>query len=270
MRAAVALAVVMLAALTALAASAGAHGDPPPPAAFAPVRLHPIPLRALTQCRQMASRAGFPYLCPLRLPRATVPIRPGVALPRLYAERSIYQDMGGTMYWLSFSYGAPWEPNSPAHWKQHLWRNRPCCFLHFEVRRRPDTSIAVPSGAYPATLAGRRGLFKPAYSHNLACSGDGYKYWCNHVAFLWRERGVPWVATLHYFGPRETRRLLARLIRELRPVRGPRVELVSGYDGAPDPSGPQVVGAAGSDISRVGESRPQREGKRAVRLPFPA
>ena len=215
----------MAAALAAVLAAfatgtgTGAHRDPPPPAAFAPVRLHPIPARVLTQCRLMATRAGFPYLCPARLPQPTVPPRPGIPLPRLHAERSIYQDLGGTMYSLSFSYGAPYEPRSATHWKQHLWRNRPCCFLHFEVRRRPDTSVAVPSGAYSATLGGRRGLFKPAYGHGLAC-GAGLRgiYWCNHVAFLWRERGVPWAATLHYFGRGETRKLLGLLIRQLRPV----------------------------------------------------
>lgn len=202
-------------AATALAASspAGARVAEPPAEAFASTRLRPIPERVLTQCRLMQAQVSFPFLCPRRLPRATIPPRPGLPLPRLGAERQVYRDLGGVVSKIDFHYGAPYP-------RRH-WRNRPCCFLHFELLRRPPGPQAVPSGAYPAVLGGRQGLLKPAYDYDLACGpGDRHLYWCNHVAFLWRERGVDWVATLHYFGPKETRRLLARLVSELRPVSG--------------------------------------------------
>src|SRR5207244_536748 len=73
----------------------------------------------------------------------------------------------------------------------------------------------TPPGGHPATLGGKRGLLVPA--HEGAFYGNGL-YWANHVRFLWREHGVPYVATLHTFGERPTERLLGRLVASLRPV----------------------------------------------------
>ncbi len=125
---------------------------------------------------------------------------------------------------LDMGYGAPWEPPGRG-WRAHLWRNRPCCFLHFEVYQRPAGRAAIPSNARPATLGGRRGLLKAAAGYGLACPGDAHLYWCNHAAFLWTERGTRYVATLHLFGRRATIRLLGRLVASLRPAtRLPRTQ----------------------------------------------
>jgi hypothetical protein len=62
-------------------------------------------------------------------------------------------------------------------------------------------------------------LLKDGTSWGLASPSGDYLYFSNHTRFLWRERGVDYVATLHRFGSlQETRALLGRLIRELRPV----------------------------------------------------
>ena len=125
----------------------------------------------------------------------------------------------GTAAGVDFSYGAPWEPGSGPDWRLHLWRNRPCCFLHFEIFRRPSGRRNTPAGALPASLGGRRGLLKDGTSWGLGSSTGDDMYFANHTRFLWREHGVDYVATLHRFGSKqETRALLARLIRELRPV----------------------------------------------------
>ncbi len=109
---------------------------------------------------------------------------------------------------VDISYGAPWESESPSRASSHLWRNRPCCFLHFVIQRgRP-----VP-GAHRAVLGGKSGRLLPASS-----SSYGGPYFGNHVRFFFRERGVSYVATLHSFGQRETTALLGRLIAQLRPV----------------------------------------------------
>ncbi len=84
----------------------------------------------------------------------------------------------------------------------------------------PGASSAFVSSARPAIVAGKRGLLREA-------SGYGMRrvhvwpqglYWANHIWFAWRERGVRYLASVHYFGPEETLTLLARLVRELRPV----------------------------------------------------
>jgi hypothetical protein len=51
----------------------------------------------------------------------------------------------------------------------------------------------------------------------LWASGFKRLYWANHTWFFWREHGVRYAASLHYFGPGTTQ-LLGRLIRELRPT----------------------------------------------------
>jgi YVTN family beta-propeller protein len=140
-------------------------------------------------------------LCPRVLPRAVIgwPAQPppplGSGFVRLNSRRPpVGVDIG---------YGAPWESG-----RQHIWRNRPCCFLHFVIQRG-----APPPGTRPAVLGGRRGRLLPASS-----AGYGGPYFGNHVRFFFREHGVRYVATLHSFGNRETTALLGRLIAELRPA----------------------------------------------------
>ena len=63
-------------------------------------------------------------------------------------------------------------------------------------------------------------MLKDATSHGVISREGDHLYWPNHTRFLWRENGVPYVASLHGFGAkRETRALLGRLVRGLRPVR---------------------------------------------------
>jgi hypothetical protein len=204
--------------------------DPVPASALAPVELFATRARVLTQCRLAQARSRFPILCPARLPRPflgwprsdRVPEPSARALPAPSASwrsrsdpRYLKRQAGG----LSIGYGAPWEPDSGPDWRLHLWRNRPCCFLHFEVFRRAEGRQHIPAGSHPAMLGGRRGLLKDASSYGLASRENDYLYWPNHTRFLWQENGVAYVATLHRFGTnQETRALLGRLIRELRPV----------------------------------------------------
>jgi len=187
--------------------------DPQLAKAFVPPRLLPLPARVVGECRRAQARASFPILCPRRLPR------PFVKSPVKFAAYVIPGPAGHTPLGLGFGYGAPWEPDSGPDWRLHLWRNRPCCFLHFEVFRRASGRRQVPAGARRAILGGRRGLLKDATSWGLGSSTGDYLYFPNHTRFVWSEHGVDYVATLHRMGTlRETRALLARLIRELRPV----------------------------------------------------
>jgi len=201
--------------------------DPPPTSALAPARLLPTPVRVLNQCRLAQARAPFPILCPSRLPRPFIGWPrgepPEVVATTLPASNASWQSRADPRYrkrgfsGVSIGYGAPWEPDSGPDWRLHLWRNRPCCFLHFEVFRREEGRRQIPAGARPATLGGQRGLLKDATSYGLASRENDYLYWANHTRFLWRENGVPYVATLHRFGTKvETRALLGQLIRELR------------------------------------------------------
>jgi hypothetical protein len=64
------------------------------------------------------------------------------------------------------------------------------------------------------TLGGKQGLLAEATGYGLR-AGTGFA-WANHTWFHWRERGVPYAASLHYFGRKETLDLLERLIREVR------------------------------------------------------
>ena len=213
--------------------------DPAPASALAPARLLPTPIRILTQCRLAQARSPFPILCPARLPRPFLswpraePPRP--AAERLPAPGTSWRSRSDPRYrqrsfgGVSIGYGAPWEPDSGRDWRLHLWRNRPCCFLHFEVFWRREGGRHVPAGARPAKLGGRRGLLKDASSYALVSRDNDHLYFPNHPRFLWREKDIPYVATLHRFGTkRETRALLARLIRELRPVRELRSRCVPG------------------------------------------
>ena len=201
--------------------------DPAPDRALRAPRLFSTPIRVVTQCRLAQTRSSFPILCPLRLPRPFIgwprDDLPAIAATKLPAPNASWKSHSDPRYrrrsfgGLSIGYGAPWEPDSGPDWRLHLWRNRPCCFLHFEVFRRAAGRAQIPAGARPATLGGRQGLLKEATSYGLASRENDYLYFANHTRFLWRERGVPYVATLHRFGTRrETRALLGRLIRELR------------------------------------------------------
>lgn len=204
--------------------------DPAPARAFAPPRLLPTPPRVLNQCRLSQTRSRFPIVCPVRLPKPFLAWPrgepPALTAERLPAPSVSWRSRSDPRYrkrtfsGVSISYGAPWEPDSGPDWQLHLWRNRPCCFLHFEVFWRREGKAHVPAGARPATLGGRRGVLMDATSYGVASHENDYLYWANHTRFLWRENGVPYVATLHRFGTlHETRELLGRLVRELRPVR---------------------------------------------------
>ena len=110
------------------------------------------------------------------------------------------------------------QPVGPG-WRQHVWRNRPCCFLHFELWHALRGRPIFPSTARPAALGGLRGDLALATSAGLAClTGSAGVYFCNHVRFRWKQGGSWFVATLHSFGNRETTALLSRIIRELRPI----------------------------------------------------
>jgi hypothetical protein len=204
--------------------------DDSPARALRPARLLKSPKGVIAQCRHAQARSPFPILCPRRLPRPFVgwrgykpPRLTALALPALgsaWSSRSdpryIHRHLAG----VTIGYGAPWEPDSGPDWRVHLWRNRPCCFLHFEIFWRRGGRSEIPASARPAALGGRHGLLKDASSYGLASASNDYLYFSNHTRFLWRERGVSYVATLHHFGTKaETRALLGRLIRELTPVR---------------------------------------------------
>src|SRR4051794_19268331 len=208
--------VVVTATIAATSVTAQAASDPAPAEAFTPIRLYSLPRQALVQC-QLARQLAR---CPTRLPRATIAYRRGAAPPPLYAER-YRPGMNGhaLLVGMSFSYGAPWEPGSGPDWRRHLWRNRPCCFFHFELWRSLRSIPPFPEQRVAASLAGRRGDLAAATGFGLACGrGNGGVFFCNHMRFRWREHGKWFVATLHRFGTqRETRSLLARIVASLRP-----------------------------------------------------
>jgi YVTN family beta-propeller protein len=194
------------------AARVNAKGaDPAPPLAFARVRLIPVSARVIARCRAIQAQAGEPLLCPTLLPRATAAGVPGAAPPAL-AVTPIGDFFRRRVAGVDIGYGAPWEG---AGWKAHSWRNRPCCFFHFDVFRRAPHRQSIPNGARPATLGGRRGLL--AGASETAFYGNGI-YWGNHVRFLFRAFGTDWVATLHTFGETATEQLLGRLVASLRRV----------------------------------------------------
>jgi hypothetical protein len=209
----------IVAALTSLGATVGgalATADPPPKAAFSAVRLYQLPKRVLTQCRL----APAVQICPERLPRAWIAYRRGSAPPALTAERYRARQNGDdTETGISFSYGAPWEPDSGPDWKQHTWRNRPCCFFHFELWHALRGKPTFPDTTRSAIVGGVHGDLATATGAGLGCGrGNAGVYFCNHVRFRWKRGGSCFVATLHSFGNSETTVLLGRLIRELRPI----------------------------------------------------
>jgi YVTN family beta-propeller protein len=132
--------------------------------------------------------------------------------PALFVRPTAASSGPGPIAGVDIGYSAPWEGRG---WRAHRWRNRPCCFLHFNVFRRVQGRRGIPKRARPARLGSKHGLLAPA--REGAYYGSEL-YSANHVRFLWRERGVNWVATLHTFGEKPTERLLDRLIASLRPV----------------------------------------------------
>ncbi len=209
----------LLLAVTALAGppvAVAAPADAPPPGVLRPAPLVPLAPQTVAKCRRFARAAHVALLCPRRLPRSWVG-PPGFPPPRLTADRVLARGVGQRpTIGVDFHYGFAWEPSHGPGWRRHLWRNRPCCFLHFEVYRRPDRR-PVPWRARPAVLGGRPGLLLAARGYGISAPGHR-GYWANHHTFFWRERRTNYVASLHLFGP-GTRALLDRLVAELRPVR---------------------------------------------------
>jgi YVTN family beta-propeller protein len=169
----------------------------------------PVSARVASRCRLIQKLAGAPLLCPTLLPRATVGY-PGLPPPAVLVQPTsdyFRRPIAG----VDISYGAPWE--GPG-WRAHRWRNRPCCFFHFNVFRRAPGKRAIPPHARPAILGGKHGLLVRGRED----AAYDALYSPNHVRFLWREAGVDWVATLHSYGETATEWLLGRLIASLRPV----------------------------------------------------
>jgi hypothetical protein len=210
-------------AQVSLARPSRSAGDSPPARVFARPRLEVVPASVLMQCQIAQARTRAAVLCPRRLPRAWLhpwSTPPGTPPPVLSAQHTEYLDRGGRNLLMTFGYGAPWEPDAGRGWRQHLWRNRPCCLLHFEVFARTAGRPFATAGGRHAVLAGHRGIYLPALGNRVQCgSVDRSAFWCNHAVFIWRQHGIQYAATLHYFGF-GTRALLVRLIAELRPVRG--------------------------------------------------
>jgi YVTN family beta-propeller protein len=211
--------------------------DPAPPLAFARARLVPLSARVVSRCRLIQSLARVPLLCPTLLPRATVGY-PGLP-PSALSVQAITNSFGWKVAGVDIGYGAPWEGSG---WRAHRWRNRPCCFLHFNVFRRASGRRAVPTRARPATAGGKHGLLVPAREGTYYGSE---LYSANHVRFLWRAAGANWVATLHTFGESATEQLLGRLIASLRPVDtiGPRE-----VRGVPVGRAPNAIARRGGSI----------------------
>jgi hypothetical protein len=181
----------------------------------AEARLWPLPKRARLQCARLQARVRFIVLCPQRVPRPTRGWKPGDSPPPLYSDifGSLSHPELRTPYGLELGYSAPVEPQSGRNWRQLVWHNRPCCFLHFTIFL-PHSPL--PSGLMRARLGGKRG--RALYATGYGLRGSQGFYWSNHTWFFWREYGVEYAASLHYFG-RGTKALLERLIRELRPAK---------------------------------------------------
>ena len=210
------------------------------------IYLAPTPASVIAECRRVQTQARFRMLCPRVLPRPVLGF-PGQLPPpldlSLVRPNSRRPPLG-----VDIGYGAPWEPDSGSGWRRHLWRNRPCCFLHFVIQRgRPLR------GARPAVLGGRRGRLLPATSASY-----GAPYFGNHVRFFFRERGIDYVATLHNFGNAATTALLARLVAELRPVSALRTppmvrRLMTAEAGI---TGPRAIAAASGAVWILGREQP--------------
>ena len=169
-------------------------------------------------CARAQALSPHPILCPARVPRPT--LKPQLRL-RVVVRQSLHQTGVDTpSAGVELAYAAPVEPG-PGDWRASVWRNRPCCAFHFLVLWLPRGAKFLPSGARHASLAGRRGLLRDASGYGLQgkCTWPQCAFWANHTWFVWRAGGTEYAASLHYFGRRDTRALLARLIRTLLPAR---------------------------------------------------
>jgi hypothetical protein len=54
------------------------------------------------------------------------------------------------------------------------------------------------------------------YAAKDSHTAGGVVYWANHAWFFWHQNGVKYAASLHFFGRRPTRILLAKLVNDLR------------------------------------------------------
>jgi hypothetical protein len=203
-----------------LAGPAAVVSDSPPARVFGKPILEAAPASVVAQCQLVQARIRVAVLCPRKVPRAWLRAwraRPGTPPPVLSAQHTEYLDRGGRNLLMTFGYGAPWEPDSGPGW-QHLWRNRPCCFLHFELFTRTAGRPFATTAGVRGVLAGHLGVYLPALGNKPQCGAvERSAFWCNHAVFIWRQAGVQYAATLHYFGS-GTRALLGRLVAELSPV----------------------------------------------------
>jgi hypothetical protein len=210
---------VLLACALVLSSAASA-ADRPPKTAFAPVRLVSLPPPAARACKRLQASVSFTVLCPARLPTATLGYPAGSKPPRLRADffGDRFHPQKRLVLGIEFFYGTPVEPFPGTWWRRHVWLNRPAYFLHVTIWRRWAVHLPVwRAQLHRRCFSHRCGLIKYASGYGLRGTTDAY--WANHTWFFWRERGVRWAASLHYFGRGETTALLARILRELRPAR---------------------------------------------------
>ncbi len=171
------------------------------------VRLFPVDPEVTAACRFAQAVQDFRVLCPTLLPRPFVAY---VSPPSISAGVSASRDST----YLQFGYGAPVECGN-ATCRTNVWRNEPCCFLHFDVQREHVYGPPRwhPKQGRPATLGAKSGWLQPASS----ASYYGGAYFGNHDRFFFTEARTHYVVTLHHFGT-STVPLLSALIRGLRPV----------------------------------------------------
>ena len=201
-----------------LAVPTGLAAHKRPSAAFQPARLLPLPTAAVRECKELQAKLRFTLLCPSGLPRARWHWRHGAPPPTLQVERygNRARPNQPGLLGLGFAYGAAVEPASGAwFWNRRTWLNRPAYFLHFTIYRRGPESL--PQGASRRCFGTRCGLVRYADGYGLR-PGRGY-FWANHTWFFWREDGIAWAASLHYFGSPDTSALLSRILARLVPAR---------------------------------------------------
>lgn len=178
-----------------------------PVAAASTITLEAAPPVVFKACRTAAANQSFRILCPTALPYPAVGWPPGSLPPPMYV--ALQND--SREFEINVSYGAPWEQASGTDWKQHLWRNRPCCFVHFVLSVQRVGERGGPSAnAQQMMLGGRTGRLELA-------NGRG-SYFGNHLRFFFADSGTHWVASLHSFGA-GTEQLLKFLVAGLQPVR---------------------------------------------------
>jgi hypothetical protein len=177
-------------------------------------RLWPLPERTRRQCARLQAHVHFVVLCPQQVPRPTRGWTRGDRPPPFYSDifGSPQHPELPTPYGIEVGYSAAVEPQSGRNSRRLVWHNRPCCFLHFTVFVPHGP---LPSGLVRARIGGKRG--EALYARGYGLRGSQRFYWANHTWFFWRERGVVYAASLHYFGDGTTD-LLARLIGQLKPA----------------------------------------------------